>query len=133
MSTVKICMIAVLCLAVIIIVKQWKSDFLPLLRIGAIVLFATVALGAVAPFLTYLVTLTKQSGVEEYAEILIKALGIAILTQCCAEICRESGENSIAGGVELTGKVEILLLCLPLMEEILTLANDLLSMGGTAG
>ena len=62
------------------------------------------------------------------AEFLLKALGIAVLTQCCAELCRESGESGVANGVELAGKVEILLLALPLIAEILSTARELLSL-----
>ena len=37
--------------------------------------------------------------------------------------------NAAASGVELTGKIEILLLCLPLIDEILVMADKMLSMG----
>jgi stage III sporulation protein AD len=57
-------------------------------------------------------------------------MGIALLTQFCADVCRESGESGAASTVELTGKMEILLLCLPLLDEILSAARELLSLGG---
>ena len=123
-------MLAVTGVAAAMIVKQWKSDFLLLLRLGIAVLFGIAAISAASPLLNYLNTLMGQSPAQPYAAILMKALGIAVLTQCCASICRECGENSAAGGVELTGKIEILLLCLPLIQEILTAAQGLLTLGG---
>ena len=52
------------------------------------------------------------------------------MTQYVADICRESGESAAASGVETVGKLEILLLSLPLIDEILRVAERLLSMGG---
>ncbi|MBQ9773184.1 MAG: stage III sporulation AC/AD family protein [Clostridia bacterium] len=129
-GSLKICMIAVLGVAVTVIVKQWKSDFLPLIRMGLTVLFATVILGVATPLIQFVQELTNGNGMAEHAKLLFKALGIAVLTEVCANICRESGESGIAGGVELTGKVEILLLCLPLMSEVLSVAKSLMEMGG---
>lgn len=130
MTVVKVCMLAVLGIAVTAIIKQWKSDFLPLLRIGITVILGAVLLSAAAPILTFLRVLSEENGHAASAAVLFKALGIAVLTQICADICRESGEGALASGVELTGKVEILLLCLPLMEELLEAAKQLLEIGG---
>lgn len=128
MTTLKFCMLAVTGVCAAMIVKQWKNDFLPLLRLALTVLFGIAVITAASPLVTYLSSLTGQEGVSPYAEILFKALGIAVLTQCCAELCRECGENGAATGVELTGKVEILLLCLPLVNEILSIAEELLTL-----
>ena len=129
MSTLKLCMLAVLGIAVATVLKQWKSDLLPLFRLSLVIAFAMIGIGAAQPFFVYLKNLTGNEGLTEYATILIKALGIAILTQCCAEICRECGEGGTASGIELVGKIEILLLCLPLIDEILTVAKQLLYWG----
>lgn len=131
MNSLTFCMLGIVGVAAALIVKQWKSDFLPLIRIGVVVLFGLAAIRAGAPLVTYLSSLMEQSGTEEYAGILFKALGIAILSQFCADICRECGENAAANGVEWTGKVEILLLCLPLIHEILRLAQAFFELGGT--
>lgn len=130
MDTLKLCMLAVVGVAAALIVKQWKSDFLPLLRVALVILFGVAALRTASPLITYLFDLTGSTGLAEHAKILLKALSIAVLTQCCAEICKECGENAAATGVELTGKMEILLLCLPLMHDILGIASELLSLGG---
>ena len=129
MDLVKLCMIAVLGLAVTVIVKQWKSDFLPLLRMGLTVLFSIVVSTAASPLLQYIRDLSALPAISEYAEVLFKAMGIAILSDVCAGICRECGENGIGTGVELVGKVELLLLCLPLIGQILSTARSLLEMG----
>lgn len=123
-------MLAVLAISATAILKQWKADFLPLIRIGVAVLLGTLVITRAAPLFSYLRLLTDHTGMSEHAQLLFKALGLALLTQICADICRECGESGIAGGVELTGKIEILLLCLPLFTEILEIARTLLDTGG---
>ena len=130
MTVVKVCMLAVLGISAAAIVKQWKSDLLPLLRIGFTVVLGVLVLGAAEPILEKLRLFGEESGHTAHTALLFKALGISVLTQLTADVCRESGESGLASGVELTGKVEILLLCLPLMEELLSTATSLLALGG---
>lgn len=130
MESLRICMLAMLALSAAVILKQWRSDLLPLLRMGATVLLATLLLAAVTPLVEFLRELTELSAISEYTGFLFRALGVTLLTQCCADLCRECGEVGIASGVEIAGKTEILVLSLPLIEEILTTARALLSMGG---
>ncbi len=127
MDSAKICLAAVTGVCLAVIIKQWRSDYLPLLRLALTVFFAWTILSLAAPLVTYLRNLTEETGLSSYAAFLIKALGIAVLTQCCSDICRDAGEGGVATGVELAGKVEILLLCLPLIGEILSAAKELLA------
>lgn len=130
MDSAKICLVAVTGVCLCVIVKQWKSDFLPLLRLALTVLFAGAVLSLASPLVAYLRELTTATGLSAYAAFLVKALAIAILTQCCSDICRDAGESGVASGVELAGKTEILLLCLPLIGEIFSVAKELLALTG---
>ncbi len=128
MNSIQICMLAVAGITAITVIKKWNSDFLPLLRVALTVLLTTVALSRIAPLTAYLKQLTELTGVTESAEFLFKALGIAWLTQCCADVCKESGEGGAANGVELAGKLEILLLSLPLLNKLLEVVGQLLDL-----
>lgn len=63
-----------------------------------------------------------------YLAVMLKGLGVALLTHVCSSICRDCGKGSLADGVELAGKLEILLLCFPLIIEIITTATTLLEL-----
>ena len=121
--------LAMIALILSLLLKQWKSDFLPLVRIAISILFAFLILSAIAPLIRYLQALLENTLTSEYASLLFKALGLAILTQICAEICKESGEGGIASAIELIGKIEILVLALPLINDILALAKNLIALG----
>lgn len=129
MDSSKICLVAITGVCLCVIVKQWKSDFLPLLRLALTVVFAGAILSISVPLISYLREMTSLTGLSAYAALLLKALGIAILTQCTSDICRDAGESGVANGVELAGKAEILLLCLPLLGEIFASVKELLALG----
>ncbi len=130
MNAIQLCMLAVLGIAVVLILREWRSDLLPLVRISLVVVFGFALLKTASPAILYIKSISQNSGIAKYSELLFKALGIAALTQICAQMCRESGESGIASGVELVGKTELLLLCIPLFEELLSLAQELMRMGG---
>ena len=131
MTMLKLCMIALLVLTSSSVIRGWKSDFLPLIRIGSIVLFGVSLIASAAPLLSLITTLAGGAEASSYIEIILKGLGIVILTQICADICRDSGEGTLASNIETVGKLELLLLSSPLIEEILATAKTLLEMGGT--
>ena len=62
----------------------------------------------------------------EYVIVLQKALGIGYITTITANICRDANESSLALALEFAGKVQILLLSLPLVSSLLETAKDLL-------
>ena len=124
----RVCAIAILCLVAGQVLKQIKSEFAMPLRIGGIVLiFGAVTLG-LADVFEQVTVLLEASGIRPYASVMLRALGIALLTRICSDLCRDSGESAVASGAELAGKIAILALCLPLIAEIIGYAATLLEM-----
>lgn len=130
MTTQQICLLALLGVMALTVLKKWSPDLLPPLRLAVALLLLSGALVWLAPTVAYLRSLTAELEITDHAELLFKALAVALLTQLCATLCRESGENGIAEGVELAGKAEILLLSLPLLSRALELVLELLTILG---
>ena len=130
MTVLKLCMIALLILTSTTVIRTWRSDFLPLIRIAAVVLFGSLLIASVAPLLSLVTSLGGGAGASQYVTVILKGLGIVLLVQITSDICRDSGETTLAGHIEIVGKLELLLLCIPLIEEILATAKKLLEMGG---
>lgn len=124
----KICGGALLCAVAIVLLKSVGGLTLPLQWTGNVLLVGAAVL-MMTPVFTYLGELCTDVGMGEMASLLIRGLGVALLTQLCADLCRQSGEASLAGAVELAGKAELLLLCLPLLKELIVIAQELLSSG----
>ena len=121
----KICGGALLCAVAIILLKSAKGEVLPLQWSGTVVLCGA-ALLLWQPVLLWLGELCEVSGVGKEAELLFKGLGVAVLTQICADLCRQSAETALANSVEMAGRAELLLLCLPQLKELLQTAQTLL-------
>ena len=71
----------------------------------------------------------EAEGLGEYASLMLKAVGLAIVCSTCADVCRECGAPQIATGVESAGNLAILSLCLPLLRDLLLDAEALLEWG----
>ena len=56
-----------------------------------------------------------------------QALGVCFITQLASDACKDAGEGAIASKVELAGKVVILLLAMPLFEQIIGVATSLMT------
>ncbi len=63
--------------------------------------------------------LAAVSGLDtDYVRIIFKALGICYLTQFSSDICRDCGENASASVAEIFGKIQLILLSIPLFESL---------------
>jgi len=51
-------------------------------------------------------------------EGMLRVLAVAMVTHICATICRDCGEATLGGYLELGGKVEIIVLTLPMIKDI---------------
>lgn len=120
--------IALVGLTALVILRQYKPEWAPLLR-GAV---AVIALGTVlsmaATAVAYLQDLTAGTNAlsGESWSLLLKALGVAFLTETSASVCRDSGEAGLAVWVETAGKLEILLLSFPLIRTVMDTVATLL-------
>ena len=119
-----------LCTVAITVLKLTGRDGgLPVQWTG-IVLLSGAGIALLEPVLAFAGTLAAASGVSETAALLLRALGVTLLTQLCADLCRQSGEGAIATGVENAGRAQLLLLALPKLQELLQEAQQLLALRG---
>ena len=121
---------AIICVIVILVVKKESPESALGLRLIVGIGLAAGCVLAMSPVIEYVNELGESLEISEglaYAtSVLLKVLGVSLLTHICATVCRDSGEGSLAYYVELGGKIEILILSLPLMKEITEMALGLL-------
>lgn len=118
-------------LTALLVLRSYKPDWAPLIRLAVAVIFLGIILTMTATVLDYVRELTSATGAlnEETWPLLLKALGIAFLTETAASLCRDSGEAGLAGWVETAGRLEILLLAFPLIRTVLDAVSTLLGLG----
>ena len=125
----KICAIAAISAVCGIVIGQIKKELSFAVRVAGIILIFGLIFTSVGPFLAEIWALFSFEGVSEYVETMIKALGVAFITHICATLCRDCGESGLATGVEFAGKLEILMLCAPLISKVLGYVTQMISMG----
>ena len=128
--SIKVCFFAIICTLAAVIIKQVRPEYAVFVKVASTVGICAVAISVAAPIITYIRSLLFDNGLADsfnYAENVLKALGIAILTQICSDICRDFGEGSAASGVELIGRIEIILLCIPMFEAVIATVSEVLS------
>ncbi len=66
-----------------------------------------------------LFSVTELAFVGKSGEAIAKVIGIGYLFGISSELCRELGENAVASGLVLAGRLEILSVSLPFLGELI--------------
>lgn len=123
---------AIIAVLIIVILRRESPDMAISVKMCAGVILAVACIASMTPIIEYVGEIGESFGADESLsmaiEVLLKALGVSILAHVTANICRDAGEGSIAYYVELGAKIEILILSLPLLVDIISLAAELLEM-----
>lgn len=110
----------------VVLLRQYRPEIAVGLSIAAGTGVTLLLLGMLAePLRTVSNWLVKGGVDEDVITLLLKALGICLLTQMTADVCRDAGDSSLAARAELAGKGAILLLILPVFVQIVDLAVSL--------
>ena len=120
MDIIKIIGIAFIAVIIIILLKQYKPEFVIYVSIlaGALILFMSFdKLAGIIDLLSNIANKTKLNG--QFLGILIKITGIAFLTEFAVSICKDSGETAIANKVDFAGKVMIIAISVPIISSLL--------------
>ena len=112
-----------------LILGQYRPEFRMLVTAAVTLLLMAMVLEQLSPVLEQLRSTMELTGLTgDYAAILFKAVGICLLTQLAGDVCRDSGESSIASKIELAGRAVILLTAMPLIQEVLAWAWELMNL-----
>lgn len=125
----KIFAIALISVFVGAVIKLVRGEMAFAVRIAGVILVFGILLVSVDSLLQNLSATFDMGGFSEYVELILKALGVAVLTHVASAICRDCGEGGLAGAVEFAGKVEILLMSLPMIERLLKYTAEIASLG----
>ena len=112
-----------------LILGQYRPEVRMLVTAAVTLLLMAMVLEQLSPVLEQLRSTMELTGLTgDYAAILFKAVGICLLTQLAGDVCRDSGESSIASKIELAGRAAILLTAMPLIQEVLVWAWELMNL-----
>ena len=125
----KICGLALISAMLILLLKRWGGDQAALLRVASGIVLATVCFSAASPLIEYARELSESVGdamLSESVTLMLRVLAVAVVTHVCSGICRDCGEGAIGNYVEIGGRVEIVILSLPMIKSIIDLAVEMI-------
>jgi stage III sporulation protein AD len=125
MSFIAVCGLVLAVMLFLLLIRQFRPELAPPLNLCLTLFLTLSAIAAMIPLLSFLKEL-EMGKFDVYLPYLMKSMGISLLSTTAADLCRDSGEGSIANKLELLGKCEIVLLSLPLLKELLMLAQELM-------
>ena len=126
MNLWSICGLVLAVMLFLLLIRQFRPELAPPIGLCVTLFLTLSSMAVMIPILTYMNELHLDK-FQKYLPYLFKSMGISLLSSTAADLCRDMGEGSIASKLELLGRCEIVALSLPLLKELLTLAEELMS------
>lgn len=119
----KIFLIAFVALAVIVLLKEIKPEFALLLKFATLLLLGFLAFAGIGDAVSEIFSLGERVSIDsEMLKILLKALGLCVVAQIASDICKDCGESALSTGIELAGKLSIVIMALPVAAQLIEIS-----------
>lgn len=124
---IKAAAIAVVGAVLSLVMKKTSPEMALVLAVSLAMLVIYIAVDAMKSLTDFVETLSDTANLSPaILTVVLKTVGIAILTKLSADICRDAGQSSVASGLELTGAAASLYVALPLMRTVFSMINGLI-------
>ncbi len=126
MTVFQVCGFALLGITVVLILKSFRPEYATVAGIAVGMLLLLGTLPSLQSVMESVLSVSEQTGFSVYSSVILKSMGIGILAQTTADVCRDSGVSSIASKVEFAAKIMILMLCIPILQTLMALIEGFL-------
>lgn len=128
MDIVKIAFLGILTALVYAFLRNVRPEIAPVAVLGGAAVILSAVGGRFFDIFSGAGEMMNLSGIgKENVSILLKSLGIFIITQFAADICYDNSCSAIAAAVELAGRIGVLYLAMPMLETVARLAMGLIN------
>ena len=125
----RVCGIAITAVCLGLVLREQRSKLSPYLSQIASIVIIISALSTLKPLISFIFNISSgANGSSNYVETICISGGIALVASITADICRENGENMLKTAVEYAANAQLLLLSLPLLNELLKVSRELLNL-----
>lgn len=124
---IKVVGIVLTALIINIVLKNYSKEFTFLINIVCTIIIFTLISKDLKGIVDRLTSISNEISVLlPYIKIMLKILGISMITQLLSDLCRDNGENTLANQTELSAKIIILVTALPLFTTIMDIMIGML-------
>ena len=126
MSTVSVIFVCVVAAILAAVLKQYNATFSLVTVIAAAIIIIAIMASKAANLFDNVFSVVDDIGeTAEFLKLLIKAICISVLAEIAGNICKDSGNSSLAVCVDVTAKIILFALAFPLVEYLITIIQDL--------
>lgn len=128
MDIVKIAFFSILTVLLYGLLRQVKPEFAPLAVLGGMAVIIATLTDSLLDISGSVDRMMELAGLEkENVSLLMKALGICVVTQFASDICYDNSCSSIAAAVETAGRIGAISLAMPMIKSVAQLAIGLIN------
>lgn len=128
MDLLKISFIGILTALLYGLLRQIKPEIAPLVILGGSALIILTLTDVLLDVTGSVNSMMELAGLEkENVSLLMKSLGICVVTQFAADICYDNSSSTLGSAVELAGRVGAIALAMPMIKTVAELAIGLIN------
>ena len=128
MDIVKVIAVGIITVVAVIILKQIKPELSIFATIAGSLVIIFMILQAVGIVIVDYKSLLDKTGLNSgiFTSVL-KIIGVGYLVEFASDICNDAGVGSISNKILLAGKILIMIMCLPIIKNLLELIINFVS------
>lgn len=128
MNILSVAVLAVVSVILLAALRPKNAEIALMLGIAASVLVLVGVLSQAGEVVATIQSIVAAAQIStDYIAILLKVIGICLVTEFAVNTCRDAGSQTLAGNVSLAGKILVTVTALPLYADILNTVVHLLS------
>ena len=121
----KICAAELMCLSVILILKNINPPYSTVASVVCMTAVFALSAGGISQLSEFAQKLESTGGLNDGFNIILKGSAVCFITEVSADICERCEEPHLAKALTAAGRVELALLGLPLFEGLIDCALKL--------
>jgi len=127
MNVVSVTVFALLACFTSAILKNLSHPIAQFIGIAAAICIIASSIISASPILEFIEQINEVDGFDRLYSVMLKGLGIAILSETASDICKDCGESSLASKVEMAAKITMIILSIPLLNSILGMSKEMMA------
>ncbi|MBQ7837195.1 MAG: hypothetical protein IJ395_01065 [Clostridia bacterium] len=128
MDLLKISFVGILTALLYGLIRQVKPEMAPLVILGGTAVIILAVSDVLLDVTDSVNSMMELAGLEkENVSLLIKSLGICVVTQFAADICYDNSSSTLGSAVELAGRLGAIALALPMIKSVARIAVGLIN------
>ncbi|QCX32705.1 stage III sporulation protein AD [Caloramator sp. E03] len=120
MEIIQIVIIGIISTIIVVLLKDERPEIAMELSLIAGIIIFLMMISRITVVIQALQQIAAKVNIEfTYINIVLKIIAIAYIASFGIEICKDAGQTSIAGKIEMAGKILIIALAIPILMAVM--------------